>query len=55
MEPLTAISYLITSFVGFYIGAGIYNSYMSTRRHQAMMNYLGTITTSLDRTEAKIK
>ena len=54
MEPITIVSYVLTSFFGYYIGADLYNHYRYQQNFHTTISKLNDISIKLNRIEHKI-
>jgi hypothetical protein len=54
MEPITSLSYILTSFFGYYIGADMYNYVKIKYEFNAVKNSLDNIILSLNLIDSKL-
>lgn len=54
MEPITILTYMLTSFYGYYIGSDLYNYYLYRRNHNETIHTLDAITRTLTRIDTRI-
>jgi hypothetical protein len=54
MEPITVITYLLSSFFGYYVGADMYNYFTLKNEFREVKYKLDNITSSLNQLDSTI-
>ena len=49
MDPITTLTYILTSFYGYYIGSDFYNYFKIRSNFEQVNNHLHSIETNLNR------
>jgi hypothetical protein len=55
MEPITTLTYIVTTFFGYYVGADIWNQERFKSEMDIVKSRLDSITSNLNRIDSKLK